>query len=71
MAKQTLICVDKDMSYNVEGIAIGLEEILIVTTEVEMWVYKVPRHPQIHLIYTSRDSFAERTERYIGVLLTK
>ena len=33
--KETLICVDKGMRFNVEGIEIGLEEILIVTTEVE------------------------------------
>ena len=39
--KETLICVDKGMRFNVEGIEIGLEEILIVTTEVERWVYEV------------------------------
>ena len=32
--KETLICVDKGMRFNVERIEIGLEEILIVTTEV-------------------------------------
>ena len=71
--EESLICVDKGMSLNVEGIEIGQEEILIVSTEVELTgeFTKFLNIPKFTLFITSRNSFAKRTECYIGVLLTK